>query len=145
SALKKEKDAASRDRLAKLEKQLADFKEQSSKLNAQWQNEKAAINAVSIINGQLEQAKSELEQTQRRNDLNGAAQIQYGKIPELQKKLAAAEKSSHELPAGKRLLNQEVTEEDIAQVVSSWTGIPVTRMLEGERQKVVAMGEALRA
>jgi len=144
SALKKEKDAASRERLAKLEKQLADLKEQSTKLKAQWQNEKAAINAVSIINGQLEQAKSELEQAQRRNDLNAAAQIQYGKIPELQKKLAAAEKSSHELPAGKRLLNQEVTEEDIAQVVSSWTGIPVTRMLEGERQKLVHMEERLR-
>src|SRR5687767_4586910 len=96
SALKKEKDDASRERLAKLEKQLADLKEQSTKLKAQWQNEKAAINAVSIINSQLEQAKSELEQAQRRNDLNAAAQIQYGKIPELQKKLAAAEKSSHE-------------------------------------------------
>ena len=144
SALKKEKDDASRERLAKLEKQLADLKEQSTKLKAQWQNEKAAINAVSIINGQLEQAKSELEQAQRRNDLNAAAQIQYGKIPELQKKLAAAEKSSHELPEGKRLLNQEVTEEDIAQVVSSWTGIPVTRMLEGERQKLVHMEERLR-
>jgi ATP-dependent Clp protease ATP-binding subunit ClpB len=144
SALKKEKDEASRERLAKLEKQLADLKEQSSKLKAQWQNEKAAINAVSIINGQLEQAKSELEQAQRGNDLNAAAQIQYGRIPELQKKLAAAEKSSHELPEGKRLLNQEVTEEDIAQVVSSWTGIPVTRMLEGERQKLVHMEERLR-
>jgi ATP-dependent Clp protease ATP-binding subunit ClpB len=144
SALKKEKDAASRERLAKLEKQLADLKEQSTKLKAQWQNEKAAINAVSIVNGQLEQAKSELEQAQRRNDLNAAAQIQYGKIPDLQKKLAAAEKSSHELPAGKRLLNQEVTEEDIAQVVSSWTSIPVTRMLEGERQKLVHMEERLR-
>src|SRR5688500_952861 len=144
SALKKEKDQASRDRLARLEKQLADLKEQSSRLKAQWQNEKAAINAVSIVNGQLEQAKSELEQAQRRNDLNAAAQIQYGRIPELQKKLAAAEKSSHELPAGKRLLNQEVTDEDIAQVVSSWTGIPVTRMLEGERQKLVHMEERLR-
>jgi ATP-dependent Clp protease ATP-binding subunit ClpB len=144
SALKKEKDDASRERLAKLEKQLADLKEQSTKLKAQWQNEKAAINAVSIINSQLEQAKAELEQAQRRNDLNAAAQVQYGRIPELQKKLAAAEKSSHELPAGKRLLNQEVAEEDIAQVVSSWTGIPVTRMLEGERQKLVHMEERLR-
>jgi ATP-dependent Clp protease ATP-binding subunit ClpB len=144
SALKKEKDEASRERLAKIEKQLADLKEQSSKLKAQWQNEKAAINAVSIVNGQLEQAKTELEQAQRRNDLNAAAQIQYGKIPELQKKLAAAEKSSHELPEGKRLLNQEVTEEDIAQVVSAWTSIPVTRMLEGERQKLVHMEERLR-
>ena len=139
NALKKEKDEASRERLARLEKNLADLKETSAQLKAQWQNEKAAINAISLINGQLEEAKLELEKAQRANDLNRAAQIQYGRIPELQKKLAAAEKSQHDLPAGKRLLNQEVTEEDIAQVVASWTGIPVTRMLEGERQKLVKM------
>jgi ATP-dependent Clp protease ATP-binding subunit ClpB len=139
NALKKEKDEASRERLARLEKNLADLKETSAQLKAQWQNEKAAINAISLINGQIEEAKLELEKAQRANDLNRAAQIQYGRIPELQKKLAAAEKSQHDLPAGKRLLNQEVTEEDIAQVVASWTGIPVTRMLEGERQKLVKM------
>jgi ATP-dependent Clp protease ATP-binding subunit ClpB len=144
SALKKEKDQASRDRLAKLEKSLADLKEQSSKLKAQWQNEKAAINAVSVINGQLEQARIDLEKAQRTGDLNTAAQVQYGKIPELQKKLAAAEKSLHDMTEGKRLLSQEVTEDDIAQVVSSWTGIPVTKMLEGERQKLVHMEERLR-
>src|SRR5881628_2403263 len=92
SALKKEKDEASRERLKKIEKALADLKEQSAKLKAQWQNEKTAINATSIINGQLEQAKLELEKAQRTGDLNLAAQIQYGKIPELQQKLAAAEK-----------------------------------------------------
>src|SRR6059036_351788 len=129
SALKKEKDEASRERLKKLEKDLANLKEQSSKLKAQWQNEKAAINAASLVNSQLEQAKLELEQAQRRNDLNLAAQIQYGRLPDLQKKLAAAEKALHEKPSGQRLLNQEVTEEDIAQVVASWTGIPVSRML----------------
>src|SRR2546421_1884162 len=139
SALKKEKDEASRERLKKLEKDLANLKEKSNQLKAQWQNEKAAINAVSIVNSQIEQAKLELEQAQRRNDLNLAAQIQYGRLPELQKKLAAAEKSSHEKPAGQRLLNQEVTEEDIAQVVASWTGIPVSRMLESEREKLVKM------
>jgi ATP-dependent Clp protease ATP-binding subunit ClpB len=144
SALKKEKDSASRDRLAKLERNLADLKEQSSKLKAQWQNEKAAINAVSLINGQLEQAKTDLEKAQRTGDLNTAAQIQYGKIPELQKKLADSEKALHDITQGKRLLSQEVTDEDIAQVVSSWTGIPVTKMLEGERQKLVHMEERLR-
>src|SRR5208282_3192677 len=112
SALKKEKDEASRERLKKLEKDLANLKERSKQLNAQWQNEKAAINAVSIVNGQIEHAKLELEQAQRRNDLNLASQIQYGKIPELQKKLAAAEKSMHEKPQRRRLLTQEVTEED---------------------------------
>jgi ATP-dependent Clp protease ATP-binding subunit ClpB len=143
SALKKEKDEASRERLKKLEKDLANFKEQAKQLKAQWQNEKAAINAVSIVNSQIEQAKLELEQAQRRNDLNLAAQIQYGRLPELQKKLAATEKALHEKPAGRRLLNQEVTEEDIAKVVAAWTGIPVSRMLEGEREKLVKMEERL--
>jgi ATP-dependent Clp protease ATP-binding subunit ClpB len=143
AALKKEKDQASRDRLKKLEQSLSDLKETSAQLKAQWQNEKAAINAVSVLNGQLEQARNELEKAQRAGDLNLAGQIQYGRIPELQRKLAAAEKALHERPAGKRLLNEEVTEEDIAQVVASWTGIPVSRMLEGERQKLVQMEERL--
>src|SRR5271157_1113369 len=143
SALKKEKDEASLERLKKLERDLANLKEHATALKAQWQNEKAAINAVSIINSQIEQAKLELEQAQRRNDLNLAAQIQYGRLPELQKKLAAAEKATKEKPAGRRLLNQEVTDEDIAKVVASWTGIPVSRMLEGEREKLVKMEERL--
>jgi ATP-dependent Clp protease ATP-binding subunit ClpB len=143
NALKKEKDEASRERLKRLEKELANLKEKSSQLKAQWQNEKAAINAASVINSQIEQAKLELEQAQRRGDLNLAAQIQYGKLPDLQKKLAAAEKALREKPAGQRLLTEEVTEEDIAQVVASWTGIPVSRMLETERQKLVKMEERL--
>jgi ATP-dependent Clp protease ATP-binding subunit ClpB len=143
SALKKEKDEGSRERLKKLEKDLANFKDQAKQLKAQWQNEKAAINAASIVNSQIEQAKLELEQAQRRNDLNLAAQIQYGRLPELQKKLAATEKALREKPAGRRLLNQEVTEEDIAKVVAAWTGIPVARMMEGEREKLVRMEERL--
>jgi len=143
NALKNEKDQPSRERLKKLQKDLANLKEESIRLKAQWQNEKAAINAVSIINSQLEQAKTELEQAQRRGDLNLAAQIQYGRIPELQQKLADAEKSLREKPAGRRLLHEEVTDEDIARVVALWTGIPVTRMLESERQKLVKMEERL--
>jgi ATP-dependent Clp protease ATP-binding subunit ClpB len=143
TALKKEKDEASRDRLKKLEKELANLKEQSTQLKAQWQNEKAAINAVSIVNGQLEQARNELEKAERMGDLNRAAQIKHGTLPDLQKKIAAAEKAMHEQPVGKRLLNEEVTEEDIAQIVGSWTGVPVTRLLEGERQKLVHMEERL--
>jgi ATP-dependent Clp protease ATP-binding subunit ClpB len=143
NALKKEKDEASRERLAKIEKELANLKEESTKLKAQWQNEKASINAVSIINGQIEQAKIELEKAQRAGDLNLASQIQYGQLPDLQKKLAAAEKALHEKPDGNRLLSEEVTDEDIAQVVASWTGIPVSRMLEGEKQKLVKMEERL--
>jgi ATP-dependent Clp protease ATP-binding subunit ClpB len=143
NALKKEKDEGSRERLKKIEKDLANLKERATALKAQWQNEKAAINAVGVINGQLEQAKLELEQAQRRNDLNLAAQIQYGRLPELQRKLAEAEKSIHEKPEGQRLLHTEVTEEDIARVVATWTGIPVTRMLETEKQKLVKMEQRL--
>jgi ATP-dependent Clp protease ATP-binding subunit ClpB len=143
NALRKEKDEASRDRLKKLEKDLANLKEKAQQLKAQWQNEKAAINAVSVINGQIEQAKTELEKAQRHGDLNLAAQIQYGRLPELQQKLAAAEKALREKPAGQRLLHEEVTDEDIARVVSTWTGIPVSRMLETERQKLVKMEERL--
>jgi len=143
TALRKEKDDASKERLKKLEKDLADLKEKSRQLNSQWQNEKAAINASSIVNEQLEQAKQDAEKAKRAGDLNLAAQIEYGRIPELQRKLAAAQKASHDLPQGKRLLNEEVTEEDIAQVVAAWTGIPVTKMLEGERQKLIHMEERL--
>src|SRR5262252_1383714 len=143
NALRKEKDEASRERLKKLERDLANLKEKSQQLKAQWQNEKAAINAVSVVNGQIEQAKTDLEQAQRRGDLNLAAQIQYGKLPDLQKKLAAAEKALREKPAGQRLLHEEVTEEDIARVVASWTGIPVSRMMESEREKLVKMEERL--
>ncbi len=143
NALRKEKDPASKERLQKLEKSLADLKEKSSQLKAQWQNEKAAINAVGIVNSQLEQAKTELEKAQRAGDLNKAAQIQYGQIPDLQQKLAGAEKAIQQEAKGKRLLKLEVTEEDIAEVVSSWTGVPVSRMLEGERQKLIHMEDRL--
>jgi len=143
NALKKEKDPASRERLAKLERTLANLKEQSSRLKAQWQNEKAGINAISLLNSQLEHEKTELEKVQRAGDLNAAAQIQYGRIPELQNKIAEAEKALQNLPSGQRLLSLEVTEEDVAKVVASWTGIPVTRMLESERQKLVRMEEGL--
>ncbi len=143
AALKKEKDEAARERLKKLEKDLANLKEQSSQLKAQWQNEKAAINAAGVINEQLEAAKLEQEKAQRSGDLNLAAQIQYGKIPDLQKKAADAQQQLHAMQQGGGLLNEEVTDEDIAQVVSAWTGIPVNRMLEGERQKLVKMEERL--
>src|SRR6201993_3645554 len=120
AALKKEKDEASRDRLKKLGRDFANLKEQSSKLKAQWQNEKAAINVISIYNGKLEQAKELAERAQRTGDLKTAAEIQYGRIPELQRKLTEAEKREHDQQSdGKKLLKQEVTEEDIADVVSS--------------------------
>jgi ATP-dependent Clp protease ATP-binding subunit ClpB len=144
TALRKEKDEGSRDRLKKIEAELAQLKEDSTKLKAQWQNEKAAINAVGIVREKLELAKLEMEKAQRSGDLNQAAQIQYGKLPELQKKLVSMEEAMHAGAPTQRLLNEEVTEEDIAQVVASWTGIPVSRMLEGERQKLVHMEDRLR-
>jgi len=141
-SLAKEKDPASKERLKRLEKELADLKEKSRALTAQWQNEKASVNAVSIAQSQLEQAKTDLEHAQRKNDLNLAAQIQYGRIPDLEKKLAAIEKQS--APGARlSLLRQEVTDEDIARVVAAWTHIPVSRMLEGERQKLVKMEDRL--
>jgi ATP-dependent Clp protease ATP-binding subunit ClpB len=142
TSLAKEKDPASKERLKRIEKELADLKEKSRALTAQWQNEKAAVNAVSVVQSQLEQAKLELEQAQRKGDLNLAAQIQYGKIPELEKKLAAIEKQSAQATRTS-LLRQEVTDEDIARVVAAWTHIPVSRMLEGERQKLVKMEDRL--
>src|ERR1700728_4183552 len=108
TSLAKEKDSASKERLKRLDKELADLKEKSKALTAQWQNEKAAVNAVSIVQSQLEQAKLELEQVQRKGDLNLAAQIQYGKIPELEKKLASMEKQSAQATRTS-LLRQEVT------------------------------------
>jgi len=142
TSLAKEKDSASKERLKLIDKTLADLKEKSKALTAQWQNEKAAVNAVSVVASQLEQAKIELEQAQRKGDLNLAAQIQYGKIPELEQKLAKIEKQSAETTRTS-LLRQEVTDEDIAKVVAAWTHIPVSRMLEGERQKLVKMEERL--
>jgi ATP-dependent Clp protease ATP-binding subunit ClpB len=142
TSLAKEKDAASKERLKLIDRETANLKEKSKALTAQWQNEKASVNAVSVVQSQLEQAKLELEQAQRRGDLTKSAEIQYGKIPDLEKKLAAIEKQSAQ---GTRasLLRQEVTDEDIARVVASWTHIPVSRMLEGERQKLVKMEERL--
>lgn len=142
TALKKEKDDASRERLGNLRKQLAELKEKSATLKAQWQNEKAAINAAGIINGKIEEARRDQENAERTGDLTTAAEIQYGRLPDLEKKLAAAEEAIKE-QNGERLLNEEVTEEDVAQVVATWTGIPVSRMLEGERQKLVRMDERL--
>src|SRR5580658_5265502 len=143
TALRKEKDEASRQRLKNLERELANLSEQATQLKARWQNEKASINALSILNSQIEEARQQQEAAQRSGDLNLAAQIQYGRLPELQKKQADMEKQFSQRP-GRRLLSEEVTEEDIARVVAAWTGIPVNRMLEGEREKLVKMEDRLK-
>ncbi|MEO5754397.1 MAG: ATP-dependent chaperone ClpB [Chthoniobacterales bacterium] len=141
-ALKKEKDAASKERLTKLEKDLASLKEKSGGMKAEWQKEKAEIDAQAKVKEELETARTELERAQRRNDLAKASEIQYGRIPELEKKLSdITEKEAND--KNPRLLREEVTEEDIAEVVSSWTHIPVSRLQEGEREKLVKMEERL--
>src|ERR1700736_1478378 len=140
-ALKKEKDPASKERLKKLEKELAELKEKSGALKAEWQKEKAVIEEQRKIKQQLDALRTELERAQRRGELSKASEIQYGRIPELERKLAEATAKSAK--SKKSLLREEVTEEDIAEVVSSWTHIPVSRLQEGERQKLVKLEEHL--
>jgi len=142
TALKKEKDAASKERLAKLEKDLADLKERGSKLKAQWQNEKKQVTESRKIAEQIEDLKNQLELAQRQGDFAKASELQYGKIPELTTKHEEHNKKLAK-EGGGQLLREEVTEDDVAQVVSTWTGIPVTRLQEGERQKLVKMEERL--
>src|SRR5437762_2422150 len=144
-ALKKEKDPASKERLKKLEKELAELKEKSDALKAEWQKEKMQITEQAKLKEQLDQLRTELERAQRRGELGKASEIQYGRIPELEKNLAKMEESARKNAGAtrRRLLRQEVTEEDIAQVVSSWTGIPVSRLQEGERAKLLRLEEHL--
>ncbi len=134
-ALKKEKDAASKERLKRLERELAELKEKANALKAEWQKEKAIIDEQRKIKEQLDALRTELERAQRRGELSKASEIQYGKIPELERKLAVLTEKTGKLT----LLREEVTEEDIARVVSSWTGIPVSRLEEGEREKLVKL------
>src|SRR5213082_1761640 len=140
-ALKKEKDPASKERLKKLEKELAELKEKSSALKAEWQKEKAVLEEQRKWKEELDRLRTELERAQRRGELARASEIQYGSIPELEKKLADATAKSAK--SKKSLLREEVTEEDIAEVVSSWTHIPVSRLQEGEREKLVKLEKHL--
>ena len=137
-ALKKEKDAASKERLATLEAELANLEQQSAELTQRWQAEKDKIEADSKIKEQIDKARLELEQAQRAGDLARAGEISYGVIPTLEKQLAEAQATSS-VP----LLHEEVTAEDIAAVVSRWTGIPIDKMLEGEREKLLHMEEQI--
>ncbi len=139
-ALKRESDKASKDRLAKLETELANLEQQSSELTGRWQAEKEKIAGEAKIKEQLDAARLELEQAQRAGDLAKAGELQYGRIPELEKQLEEA--SAHAKGA---MLREEVTSDDIAGVVSRWTGVPVERMLEGEREKLLGMEAAIGA
>jgi len=142
-ALKKEKDKASRERLEKLEKELADLRERSSQLHARWGSEKEAIGALQGVKEQIEQTRLEIERAERQNQLETAARLRYGTLRELEARLAEGERRLKELQAGGALLKEEVDAEEIAQVVARWTGIPLSRLLEGETEKLIHMEERL--
>jgi ATP-dependent Clp protease ATP-binding subunit ClpB len=139
-ALAKESDAASKERLDALDRELADLREQSSSMKAHWEAEKACIAEIRRLKEELEIKRSEIE---RETDLERAAEIRYGQIPELEREVEEASKKLDELQATKRMLKEEVDEEDVAQVVGKWTGIPVTRLMEGEMSKLVRMEDVL--
>jgi ATP-dependent Clp protease ATP-binding subunit ClpB len=142
-ALKKEDDAASKERLRALEKELAHLREQSDKLKLRWKLEKEIITGIRQLKEQIEQAKIDEQRATREGDLNKAAEIRYGKLVELEKKLTQANAKLEGLSKSGRMLKEEVDEEDVAKIVSKWTGIPVTKMLEGEMAKLVKMEERL--
>ena len=139
-ALLKEDDQASKDRLEKLERELADLEQESAGLTARWEAEKAKLAGATEVKERLDRARQELVDAERRGDLGAASELKYGRIPELEKQLAAAEGQDDQPSA---LVSEVVDSEAIAQVVSKWTGIPATKMLEGEREKLLAMEDAL--
>ncbi|MFN4144151.1 ATP-dependent chaperone ClpB [Aestuariivirga sp.] len=137
-ALKKETDTASRDRLGKLEKELAEFEEKSAAMTRRWQEEKEQLASASKVKEELEKARFELDQAQRKGDFAKAGELAYATIPGLEKKLKEAEEKS-----SSKMLEEAVTENHVAQVVSRWTGVPVDKMLEGEREKLISMEKEL--
>jgi ATP-dependent Clp protease ATP-binding subunit ClpB len=142
-ALKKETDKPSSERLQKLEKELADLKEEKSRLTSHWQQEKEAIQNGRKLKEDLEQVRLDIERAQRSGDYTKASELQYGKLPELEKKIREQEEKLAELQEHHRMLKEEVDEEDIAEIVSRWTHIPVSRLMEGEIQKLLKMEERL--
>ncbi|MCS6926588.1 MAG: AAA family ATPase, partial [Candidatus Binatia bacterium] len=141
-ALRKETDPASRERLAKLEKELADLKAEQEQLKARWEVEKQAIARQRALKEEIEKTKVEIDKAQREYDLNRVAELKYGKLTQLERELAAEEARLRE-QGGIRLLKEEVDEDDIAAVVSRWTGIPVTKLLEGEKEKLLRLADHL--
>jgi len=143
-ALSRETDEKARERLADIERKIADLREKSSAMKAKWQSEKEKIEKIRSIKEQIEEAKLELERAQNIGDLQRAAELRYGRIPELEKQLAEEQTKLAELQKESVFLKEEVTEEDIAEVVAKWTGIPVSKLLESEKQKLLRMEDALR-
>jgi len=143
-ALRKERDAASKERLSRLEQQLAELQEKNSQLTAQWQAERKLINEIRELRQRIEAARVELDNASRAGDWERAARIRYETIPQMEKEVAQKEEELKNLQSKGGLLREEVTPEEIAEVVSKWTGIPVSKLLEGEREKLMKMEERLR-
>ncbi|HEX5608272.1 MAG TPA: ATP-dependent chaperone ClpB, partial [Candidatus Binatia bacterium] len=143
-ALKREEDKASRDRLAQLEREIENLRETSSALKAHWQNEKKSIQQIRSLKEKIESTKVEEQQAERRGDLNRAAELRYGTLTQLQKQLEEANQKLAELQKNQKMLKEEVDAEDVAEVVAKWTGIPISKMLEGELQKLLKMEDRLK-
>ena len=143
-ALKKESDKASKDRLAKVEREIADLQEQSAGMKAHWQQEKAAIQRIRTTKEEIEQARFQIDEATRKGDLGKAAELRYGTLPGLEKQLQAENDKLNQLQSKQRMLKEEVDAEDVAEVVAKWTGIPVSRLLEGEMQKLLHVEDRLR-
>ena len=143
AALKKEKDAASQERLVALRKELADLKHQADTLRVQWDSEKESIKKVQVLREEIERVRQEIEVAEREYDLNRAAELRHGRLPELEQALKDQEQTVSGEQGGSRLLREEVTEEEIADIISRWTGIPVTRLVEGEREKLLKLDQVL--
>jgi ATP-dependent Clp protease ATP-binding subunit ClpB len=143
AALKKETDAVSKERLEKLEQELADLRERTAAMKGHWQQEKEAIDRIRKLKADMEAAHRELQLAERDNDLERAAEIRHGRLPSLQKELDARNDALAALQSDQKMLKEEVDEEDVAEVVSTWTGIPVARLMEGEVEKLINMEEGL--
>jgi ATP-dependent Clp protease ATP-binding subunit ClpB len=143
TALQKERDEASRERLERLQKEIADLRSSSDELKAQWEQEKDAIAVIRATREAIEQTKVEIERAERATDLARAAELRYGRLVQLESELATAEARLQELQTHGQMLKEEVTEDDVAEVVGKWTGIPVSRLLEGEVQKLITMEQRL--
>jgi ATP-dependent Clp protease ATP-binding subunit ClpB len=143
AALKKESDKASKERLEALRKELADLKAEADAMRAQWEAEKAEIEKLRALRGEIEQVRRQIEEAERAYDLNRAAELRHGKLPDLERQLREEEERLATAQSKRRLLREEVTEEEVAEIVSRWTGIPVTRLVEGEREKLLRLEEIL--
>jgi ATP-dependent Clp protease ATP-binding subunit ClpB len=143
-ALRKESDKASKERLAKVEREIAELRETSAGMKAHWQQEKAAIQKIRTTKEQIEQARFQVDEVTRKGDLGKAAELRYGTLPGLEKQLAAENEKLAQLQSKQRMLKEEVDAEDVAEVVAKWTGIPVSRLLEGEMQKLLHVEDRLR-